>query len=117
MDPWEFMVKEFMVREKHLFLPSRETTAFTLSRVSVYIRLACPRGFLTVSRAPSSILAFSFLTLWGAAVGGSCWSPRKQAEAAFCRAILSITAGDSHRRDNYIQEVVSTLHVAATTRG
>lgn len=117
MDLWEFMVKEFMVREKHLFLPSRETTAFTLSRVSVYIRLACPRGFLTVSRAPSSILAFSFLTLWGAAVGGSCWSPRKQAEAAFCRAILSITAADSHRRDNSLQEAVSTLHVAATTRG
>lgn len=107
-----------MVKEENLlFLPSGETTALTLSRVSLCIRLACPPGFLMVSRAPSSILACSFLTLWGAPVGGSCWSPRKQAEAAFCRAILSITAADSHRRDNSLQEAVSTLQVAATTRG
>ena len=41
MDPWEFTVKEFMVREKNLlFLPSKETTTFSLNRVSVCIRLA-----------------------------------------------------------------------------
>ena len=104
MDLWEFMVKEFMVREKNLlFLPSKETTTFTLNRVNVCIRLACSPGFMTVSKAPYSILAF-FLTLWETPVEGSCWSPRKQAQAAFFRTIFSITAADCHLRDNSFQD-------------
>ena len=105
-------------REKPLlFFPSKETTTFTLNRVSVCIRLACCPSFMTVSKAPSSILAFFFLTLWETPVEGSWWSPRKQAQAAFFRTMLSITAADCHLRDNSIQEAVSTLQVAVTTRG
>ena len=103
-------------RKKSVFLPSKETTTFTLNRVNVCIRLACSPGFMTVSKAPYSILAF-FLTLWETPVEGSCWSPRKQAQAAFFRTIFSITAADCHLRDNSFQEAVSTLQVAVTTRG
>lgn len=60
--PWGFMVDALEVTEKKKS-PSKETTAFSLSRVSVCIRLACLPGFQTVSRAPSSILAFFLITL------------------------------------------------------
>jgi len=68
MAPWEVMVVGFVVieKKKNLISFNKETTTFSLSRVSVCIRLACPPSFLTVSGAPSYILAFFRLTLWGA---------------------------------------------------
>ena len=62
------MVVGFVVieKKKNLISFNKETTTFSLSRVSVCIRLACPPSFLTVSGAPSYILAFFRLTLWGA---------------------------------------------------